>query len=233
MCGRYTDSKRDKQLLTRLGVPEEQAEFFPRYNLAPTQDAWVAMRGDDGAVRLRKMRWGLVPFWAKDLSVGSKMVNARSETVAERAAYRKAFHQRRCVILADGFYEWRKTSRGKEPHYIRLKNGKPFVFAGLWETWNAPDGSLLETFCILTGGANELVAEIHTRMPIILDEEKALQWLNPNATAGELKALLVPFEARKMESYPVSKMVNNAAFERPDCVEPHHEVDPQGTLSLL
>lgn len=216
MCGRYTDTKRDKQFLTRIGV-QEQSEFFPRYNLAPTQEAWVAVRGEDGVVRLRKMRWGLVPFWSKEASGGAKMINARSESVAEKPAYRAAFRQRRCLVLADGFYEWRATSRGKVPHYIRLKDGRPFVFAGLWETWKGEAGPL-ETFCILTGGANELVSEVHDRMPVILQEEHALKWLDPEAKPDELKGIFKPYPATEMEHYPVSKLVNSPANESPECI---------------
>lgn len=218
MCGRYTDTRRDKEFLTRMGVPE-QPEFLPRYNLAPTQDAWVAARGDDGVVRLRRMRWGLVPFWSKDLASGSKMINARSESVAEKPAYRGAFRQRRCLVLADGFYEWRATDRGKAPYYIRLKEGRPFVLAGLWESWQGPDGPL-ETFCILTGGANELVSEVHHRMPVILKEEHALKWLDPGAQPDELKGLFQPYPAAEMEFHPVSQKVNSPRHESPECVQP-------------
>lgn len=225
MCGRYTDTRRDKEFLTRAGV-QEQAEFLPRYNLAPTQDAWVVTRGEDGTTRMRKMRWGLVPFWAKDVAIGNKLINARSESATERPAFRRAFQQRRCLVLADGFYEWRKTPKGKVPYYIRLKNGQPFVFAGLWETWQGMDDRTLESFCILTGGANELVAEIHDRMPIILKEEDALNWLDPRAQPGQLKAMLHPFAAERMETYPVSKRVNRPENEGPECAARAEEPTP-------
>lgn len=218
MCGRYTDTKRDKEFLTRIGV-QDHPEFLPRYNLAPTQDAWVAAREDDGVVRLRKMRWGLVPFWSKDAAAGSKMINARSETAAEKPAYRQAFRRRRCLVLADGFYEWRATPHGKIPHYIRLKDGKPFVFAGLWETWRGPEGPL-ETFCVLTGGANELVMAVHDRMPVILNEDHAMKWLVPQAGPEELKGVFKPYPAAEMEFYPVSKLVNSPAHESPECLTP-------------
>jgi putative SOS response-associated peptidase YedK len=218
MCGRYTDTRRDKALLTRMGVME-QTEFLPRYNVAPTQDAWVVARDDDGATRIRKMRWGLIPFWAENATIGNKMINAQSETAADRPAFRNAFRQRRCLVLADGFYEWRTTSRRKIPYYIRLKNGRPFVFAGLWERWRGPNGPL-ESFCVLTGPANSQVAEIHDRMPIILDEESCAEWINPEADAAKLQALLRPYDSEMMESFQVSTLVNSPHNEQPGCVEP-------------
>ena len=168
------------------------------------------------------MRWGLVPSWAKDLSIGSRMINARAETVAEKPAFRQAFRERRCLIMADGFYEWRTTGRSKQPYHITHRDKAPFGFAGLWDRWQPPGGGQpIESCTIITTAANELVAEYHDRMPVILDLADYDLWLDPTVHEPQrLLPLLKPYPASKMVAYPVSSIVNSPTNESPDCVKP-------------
>jgi putative SOS response-associated peptidase YedK len=219
MCGRYTDTRRDKSLLVRLGVSaSEQLSFTARYNIAPTQDAWIVAQREDGSVELKQARWGLIPFWAKDEKIGNSLINARCETLATKPAFRQAYRKRRCLMLADGFYEWQKTGGGKQPTYIRLLEGRSFAFGGLWEKWRQGE-RLVESFCIITVEPNALCAPIHDRMPLILGEEDFAKWLDPSTGADELSALLKPYAASEMECFPVSKLVNSPVNESAACVE--------------
>ena len=225
MCGRYTDTKRDKSFLVRMGVAaanEIQLEFTPRHNIAPTQDAWIVARADDGAMVLKKARWGLVPLWSKDQKIGSSLINARSETIATKPVFRHGFKKRRCLVLADGFFEWKRPEKsrgGKQPYYFRLKNGGQFAMGGVWEQWTSPEGQKLESFCVITVAANELVSSIHDRMPLILDNEGCRSWMNPDASPVELDQLLKPFPAEKMECYPVNPAMNSARIEGEICIQ--------------
>ncbi|MFH1724017.1 MAG: SOS response-associated peptidase, partial [Elusimicrobiota bacterium] len=169
MCGRYTQTADIKTLQRRFGFRAEGAAFAPRYNIAPGQTAPLVVR--DEARRLALMRWGLVPSWAKDPAIGHRMINARSETIAEKPAFRKPFEKRRCLVVADGFYEWRRAGRAKVPVRFVRKDGAPFAFAGLWDRWRVPGETPLDTFTVLTTSANSLVAEVHARMPVILRED--------------------------------------------------------------
>ena len=169
----------------------------------------------------RNLRWGLIPSWAKDPAMGSRMINARSETVASKPAYRSAFRERRCLILADGFYEWRPVDKGKQPYYIALQSGDPFAFAGLWERWEGPDGTVLETCTLLTTEPNDLVRPIHDRMPVILAETNYHLWLDTSVEKPDaLKPLLGPYPADTMEAFPVGLQVNNPRNDEPSCVDP-------------
>ncbi|HEV8542279.1 MAG TPA: SOS response-associated peptidase [Verrucomicrobiae bacterium] len=219
MCGRYTDTRRDKALLVRMGVSaSEQLAFTPRYNIAPTQNAWTVARREDGAHELRQARWGLIPSRADDKKIGNSLINARSESIATKSLFRDAYRKRRCLVLADGFYEWQKTSGGKQPIYIRMREGRGFAFGGLWERWR--DGErLVESFCIITVEPNELCATIHDRMPLILRGEDFAKWLDPSIGPAGLSALLKPYAAAEMECFPVSKLVNTPANESAACVE--------------
>lgn len=223
MCGRYTLST-PADLLADLMQVQPASDLAPRYNIAPTQEAPIIRLGEEpGAAReLWYLRWGLVPFWAKDPSIGNRMINARAETVAEKPSYRASFRKRRCIVPADGFYEWQKTGGStKQPYYFRLKDRLPFAMAGLWDRWDKGDDQPLETFTILTTEPNELVAEAHHRMPVILGEKNLSRWLDPQADAqSTLEKLSLPYPHTAMEGFPVSTYVNNPANDSPRCVEP-------------
>jgi len=221
MCGRFTLALTGEQLSLAfpwLNVPQQ---LQPRYNVAPTQP--VATVANDGRHQVEFFQWGLVPSWAKDPSIGNRLINARAETLAEKPSFRAAYRRRRCLILADGFYEWQSgPDRGaKIPYYLQLASGDPFAFAGLWEIWHAPDGSQLYSCTIITTRPNELVAPIHDRMPAILSPDHFQRWLSPaELPPQELQPLLGPYPAAAMVAYPVSRAVNNPANEFPECILP-------------
>ncbi len=218
MCGRYTLSTPVGVLAEEFGLFGSLPEVPPSYNVAPTQEVAAIMEGG-GERRLEMLRWGLIPSWAKDPAIGARMINARSETVAEKPSFRGAFKKRRCLIPADGFYEWQKTNGGKQPYYIRMENGRPFALAGLWEIWDR-DGEEIRSCTILTTEANRLVGEIHHRMPVILPPEDYELWLDPSIQeADPLLPLLNPYPADPMEAYPVSRFVNSPKNDGPGCVE--------------
>ena len=217
MCGRYTDTRRDKQFLVRMGIEQAEIDFVPRYNLSPTQEATIILHGESGP-ELKRARWGLIPSWAKDEKIGSSLINARSESLASKPAFRHAFKKGRCLVLADGFYEWQKIPGGKQPIYIRLKDGKQFAFAGLFERWPTGESKLL-TFTIITVQPNALVAPVHDRMPLILPESVVATWLGPQTSADVLQTLLNPYAAEEMECYPVRPLVNSTRNEQPICIE--------------
>lgn len=217
MCGRYILTV-SGEVLARLFGLDEVPELVPRYNIAPTQRVPV-VRAVGGRRRLDSLRWGLVPHWAAEPSVGHRLVNARAETAATKPSFRSAFRSRRCLVPANGFYEWQATPSGKQPWLIRLSGGRPFAMAGLWERWSGGDGDL-ETFTILTTSPNEVVAPLHGRMPVILPPEAWERWLDPEYRAPEaLQALLGPFPAAEMEAHPVSRLVNDPANDSPACLE--------------
>ena len=196
MCGRYTETRREKALLKRLGIElPEQDLFTPRYNIAPTQTAGVIVESEDGQRALRNFKWGLIPFWAKDEKIGSNAINARCETLAEKPMFRTSFKKRRCLVLADGFFEWQKVGNLKQPMYIRKRDGEPFVFGGLWDRWKSPAGTEVESFSIVTVEPNELASKIHNRMPLMLDVEQSNAWLNPKSTPDQLKPLRIKWNA--------------------------------------
>jgi putative SOS response-associated peptidase YedK len=192
----------------------------PNYNVAPTQEVPAVVAGNGGGERrLEMLRWGLIPSWADDPGIGARMINARSETVAEKPSFRRAFKERRCLIPADGFYEWQKTNGGKQPHYIRMKNGRPFAFAGLWESWKG-DGNEIRSCTILTTNPNDVAGEIHNRRPVILPPEGYEVWLDPDVReTDQLLSLLAPYPHGDMEAYPVSRRVNSPSNNEPSCVE--------------
>lgn len=221
MCGRFTLTLSVRQLELAFPWLSIPTELGPRYNIAPTQA--VAVVPNDGKNQLDLFRWGLIPFWAKDPGIGNRMINARSETLAEKPSFRTAFRRRRCLVLADGFFEWRSDTgnRTKTPIYIRLKSGAPFAFAGLWESWHSPDGSVLPSCTIITIRPNELLAPIHNRMPVILSPEDYQLWLSPEEhSPDQLGPLLKSFPADEMTAYPVSRLVNNPRYDSADCVIP-------------
>ncbi len=216
MCGRYTDTKRNKALLAKVGYVADLA-FTPRFNIAPTQEASMVALGGDDRPEHRRARWGLIPFWAKDEKIAASMINARAETVATKPAFRQAYKKRRCLVLADGFFEWQKRPDGKQPIYIRMREGEPFAFGGLWERWENAERAV-ESFCIVTTAPNELCATVHDRMPLILREDDFAAWLDVKTGPETVAGLLRPFAAGPMECYPVSRIVNNARNETPGCV---------------
>ncbi len=222
MCGRFSLAANLTTIAQRFGVPiptAESAAWTPHYNIAPTKTVIVV--GDDGTRYLTEMRWGLVPSWATDPAIGNRMINARAETVATKPAFRSALRKHRCLVVADGFYEWQKQGRSKQPYHITLKSGEPFGFAGLWDTWTAPDGEAIRTCTIITTDANDLLKPIHDRMPVILAREAEDIWLDPTIQDPvRLLPLLKPYPAEEMECYPVNPLVNNPAHDGPECLIP-------------
>ena len=216
MCGRFTLTQ-SAIALTEAFSLEDVLEWTPRYNIAPTQTV-MAIALDSAHTRQRRFfRWGLVPGWATALAIGAKLINARAETVAEKPSFRAAFKQRRCLILADGFYEWQRIDRKtKQPYYFQLASKQPFAFAGLWERWQG-EGDVIETCTILTTQANELLQPIHDRMPVMLAPEDYDRWLEPTAVP-EYQTLLRPYHADLMQGYRVSTLVNRATNESPACI---------------
>jgi putative SOS response-associated peptidase YedK len=220
MCGRYTLIKLSDftDMFPWIRPPDDEPP--PRYNIAPTQP--VAVVTNDGRNKLDFVHWGLIPSWAKDASIGSRMINARAETLAQKPAFRAALKRRRCLIPASGFYEWKKSGDGKtkQPMYIRLKSERPFAFAGLWEVWRSPDGSELPSCTIITGKPNELIESIHDRMAVILRPDDYQRWLEPGEMPAERAAeFLRPYPAEEMEAVPVGRGVNNPANESADCIK--------------
>jgi putative SOS response-associated peptidase YedK len=222
MCGRYTLTNEITLLAERFGFAPPPVALAPRYNIAPTQDAPVVITGA-GARQLDLMRWGLVPRWAKDTTIGSRMINARAETVAEKPSFREPFKRQRCLVVADGFYEWRKNpgGRGKTPMRFVMRERGPFAMAGLWDEWKPPDTAPLRTFTIITTGANNLLRPVHDRMPVILRPEDEAAWVDTAfRDVKKLRDLLKPYKNEAMEGYEVSVKVNSGGNEGPECVEP-------------
>jgi putative SOS response-associated peptidase YedK len=223
MCGRFTLRTPQQVLVTHFAL-ETQASLFPRYNIAPSQPVAVVRAAADsgGAKReLVKLRWGLVPSWAQDPSVGNQMINARVETAATKPAFRSAMRNRRCLIPTDGFYEWKKVGKPKQPYFIHLPGDKPFAFAGLWERWSDPEGRPVETCTILTTDASPLLRPLHDRMPVIVEPGDYAAWLDPSETdPARLRPMFASLTADQLVLSPVSTLVNSPANDDPRCVEP-------------
>ncbi len=226
MCSRISQTA-PVEALRQLFDFDERPNLRPRVNIAPTQEVpAVRLEADEGEPaasrrHLVMLRWGLIPSWAKDAKLGSRMINARAETVATKPAFRAAFRRRRCLLLADGFYEWRQESGGKQPYRVALNDGGPFAFAGLWEAWCPPaEDTRLESCTIITTDANDLLGAIHDRMPVILDPKDYRLWLDDRAPLTEVQALLRPFPSEALTAFPVSKRLNSVANEAPDLIEP-------------
>ena len=221
MCGRFTLFTPASRL-AEVFLPGELLAATPRYNIAPSQPV-LAVRPSAAAGRreFTMPRWGLVPPWARDAAIGNRLINARAETVAEKPAFRRAFRERRCLIPADGFYEWKREGAVKRPFYIRMRDGAPFAFGGIWERWEGIRGEAVETCAILTTEPNDLLAPIHDRMPLILPPEEYGRWLDPSVRVPEsLAPLLRPFPPGAMEAYPVGRAVNNPLTDGPSCIRP-------------
>ena len=230
MCGRYTSTSTSEQVAAFFAAEEVKTEELPlRYNVAPSQLVYAIAerrRTDDQPHRqLGSFRWGLVPSWAKDPSIGNRMINARAETLSSRNAYKRALVRHRCIIPADAFYEWQirelEGKRQKAPYVIRRRDGSPLAFAGLWEVWHDAEDQPLRTCVIITIEANRLLAPIHDRMPVVLPPDAWDEWLDPeNQDVSRLQKLLVPAPAKEFEAYEISTLVNNVRHEGPDLIEP-------------
>jgi putative SOS response-associated peptidase YedK len=219
MCGRFTLTTDLDDLAERFSFSTTKLSFKPRYNIAPSQQVLTVIDAEERRAGL--LRWGLIPSWAKDPSMGDRMINARAETVAEKPSFRRALQKRRCLVLADGFYEWKAEGKKKAPMYITLKNHKPFGFAGLWETWKSPEGETIHSCTIITTTPNALMESIHNRMPVILPRAAEAAWLDRSIEAPErLLPLLVPYPAKDMDAYAVSLAVNSPRNDSPACIEP-------------
>ena len=220
MCGRFTITLEPAFFQQELDLGKILSEWTPRYNTAPSQD--IPVVSNPVARDVVMLRWGLIPHWAKDPAIGSRMINARSETIQEKTSFKNAFKQRRCLILADGFYEWQKSSRRgvpKVPYYFQLMDGAPFTFAGIWETWRSPEGEEVRTCSIITCTPNDLVASVHNRMPVILDKTTCWDWL-VDQPADALQAMLIPYSASRMRSHAVGLTVNNPRNNTAECIQP-------------
>jgi putative SOS response-associated peptidase YedK len=219
MCGRFTRGQSTDVIAEEFGVAEVFTDLQPSYNIAPTQNLVAVIT--DGEKKLVTMRWGLVPSWAKDISLGSKMINARADTLAEKASFKNLIRKRRCLIVADGFYEWKTEGKEKTPHYIQLKAGKLFAFAGLFDRWVSPENEELTTCTIITTDANDFMQPIHTRMPVILTGEKRDAWLDTNAKdQSYFLDMLKPYDPEAMKAHAVSKLVNSPKNNSPELVLP-------------
>ena len=216
MCGRFTLTVNIDAVAKAFGVAPS-LQTTPRYNVAPTQEVVSILR--DETKHLDFLRWGLIPSWAKEESIGAKMINARAETLAEKPSFKRLLQGRRCLIVADGFYEWRKEQGGKTPMYFTLPDHDLFAFAGLWDVWKQPDGQQLRTCTIITTEPNELVSSVHNRMPVILPKDAQEEWLDPEQhDTHVLQQLLKPYPASDMFVHPVSKKVNSPQYDSADLI---------------
>jgi putative SOS response-associated peptidase YedK len=220
MCGRISLSVPREEIEAAFDIEQLPLEYRPRYNIAPSQPILAITADEAGAREAEFFRWGLVPFWAKDPSIGNRMINARAETVAEKPAFRNAFAKRRCLVPVDGFYEWQKREGGKAPMRIRLASRHPFALAGLWEEWRPKTGAPLRSCTILTTAANPFMGPIHDRMPVIVPPEAHAAWIDPQRSPADLHDLLAAYAGTDLEAYEVSTLVNIPANDIPECVEP-------------
>ena len=221
MCGRFVRKSTLTEITDEFIVDEIQWAWEPSYNIAPGQDVAIIIR--NGKNQLVACRWGLIPWWAKDETIGYKMINARAETLAEKRSFSKPFKTQRCLIIADGFYEWRKhgESKRKTPIYVRLRSGKPFGFAGIYDHWKSKDNKRIMSCTIITTEPNSLIKPIHNRMPVIIDPSSRELWLDKEMQdTDRLASLLTPYKAGSMEAYEVSSMVNSPKNDRPDLINP-------------
>jgi putative SOS response-associated peptidase YedK len=225
MCGRFTLRTRLAELLDAFLIGEQNLPpFLPRYNIAPSQPVFAVREKPGGASPVREavaLRWGLIPSWASDPAIGNRLINARGETVAEKPAFRTALRRRRCLVVADGFYEWKAEGKLKQPYFIHFRDDRPFAFAGLWESWEGNDHPRIETCTIITTEANDLMRPIHDRMPVILPPNDNARWLAPIEQEAEvLLPLLSPYVGDDLEACPVNRLVNSPAHDSADCVSP-------------
>ena len=216
MCGRFSISTPTEILRVRFNVPRAE-DLKPNYNAAPTQNLPVILNSEPTTINL--CRWGLIPFWAKEERIGNGMINARAETLLQKPSFRTPFKKQRCLVLADGFYEWKRTSDRKIPHRISMRDHEPFAFAGIWEVWKTPDGEDVKTFSIITTEPNELMKPLHHRMPVIMKRENEEKWLQ-EIDISEAQKMLEPYPFEDLEAYPISTLVNNPRNNSEDIIKP-------------
>lgn len=233
MCCRVAQGSGRDKVKKKMKARGDTLTITPRLNLAPTQNAVVAVQAS-GDVRLEEMRWGMIPPWARDKSIGAKLANARAETVDEKPSFRQPFRRRRCLLPVDGYYEWESRPSGKQPVYYSMRDGDLFCLAGLWETWTTPEqtdepelpdlgqaqAETLCTFTVITTTPNRLAKRVHDRMPVIVHPADYGNWLSPESKAADLKRLLRPFDDEPMQEHYVTPLMNNPRFEAPACIEP-------------
>ena len=233
MCCRVAQGSGRDKVKKKMKARGDTLTITPRLNLAPTQNAVVAVQAS-GDVRLEEMRWGMIPPWARDKSIGAKLANARAETVDEKPSFRQPFRRRRCLLPVDGYYEWESRPSGKQPVYYSMRDGDLFCLAGLWETWTTPEqtdepelpglgqaqAETLCTFTVITTTPNRLAKRVHDRMPVIVHPADYGNWLSPESQAADLKRLLRPFDDEPMQEHYVTPLMNNPRFEAPACIEP-------------
>ena len=218
MCGRFEIHNTLEIIAKVFGIDSVTFDYAPSYNIAPSQDILLVV--NEGKRRLVKSRWGFVPPWSQELSDGYKMINARAESVAEKPSFRQAFQNQRCPVVADGFYEWKKEGTRKRPFYIRLKSGKPFGFAGLYNIWKSPEGEQIRTSTIITTDANELVHPLHDRMPVIASPDAYDMWLDPNIhDKALLQNILKSYPSEELEAYEVTSLVNSPKNNAPENIQ--------------
>jgi putative SOS response-associated peptidase YedK len=227
MCGRFSLRARNAALLAEYFGIVDVPLLKARYNIAPTQPVPVVRLKSDQLKPQREMvmlRWGLIPAWAKDPAIGNRMINARAESLAHKPAFRAALRSRRCLVVADGFYEWQAAGKAKQPYFIHFRDDRPFAFAGLWEAWEGPDHTAIESCTIITTTADDLIRPIHDRMPVILAPEVYEVWLDSSVNKfEEIAGLLAPFSSDRMEAYPVNTLVNNPTQDEAGCIEPRKD----------
>jgi putative SOS response-associated peptidase YedK len=222
MCGRFAQFTVLENLQSRFPIDTVACEITPSYNVAPSQEILSIIRLEEN--RLLKLHWGIVPFWVKDIKKAAKPINARVETAAEKPSFKAAFRYRRCLILADGFYEWKKIGSRKQPWFLTLPEKRPFAFAGLWDAWTGDDGAVYHSCTILTTAASDSIREIHHRMPIVLNPDAFYEWLNPdNQDTSKLDNLLREQTVQKFIACPVSTYVNSPKNNDPKCIRPEEE----------
>jgi putative SOS response-associated peptidase YedK len=237
MCGRFTTTFEFSEIRVRWNLDRDLPKYTPRFNVAPeTSPNIPVIIRQKGVNECRLMQWGLIPSWAKDPSIGNQMINARAESLIEKPAFKDLVRSGRCLVPADGFYEWRKEGKRKVPMWVHLKTKEPFALAGLWDVWRKPDGKRVESFTIITTEPNELVRPVHNRMPVILRPEDEEQWLDATRTSFvKAKSLLKPYPDELMDAHDVSPIVNSAKYDGPECIQPvaSEEIPRAGQLSLL
>jgi len=218
MCGRFSFSPLAKIIEDRFNVKVDKANYKPRYNCAPTQN--LAVVSNRNPNELSFYRWGLIPFWAKNIGIGNKLINAKAETIAEKASFKNSFKRKRCLVLCDGFYEWKKiNTKEKIPYRITMKNESLFAMAGIWDSWKSESGEFINSFSIITTEPNSLMKNIHNRMPVLLEQKDEKAWLHNN-NPEFLKSLLKPFAHDLLTAYPVSKLINSPANDNPEVLKP-------------
>jgi putative SOS response-associated peptidase YedK len=221
MCGRFAQKLKPEDLI-RIFELDECSDFKPRFNIPPGTDIAAIRQSPEGKRVLHMLRWGLVPHWAKDPSIGAKLNNARGETVAEKPSFRDAFKRRRCLIPASGYFEWAAEGKIKQPYFISFKSGEPMALAGLWESWKSPDGEILRTCCVVTTGPNEVMQPIHDRMPVIVPQERWQDWLA--APVETIEELVAPYSAEDMQAWPVDRRVSRTVEDDEGLIAPQSQI---------